>query len=113
MNSCCAVVASNEIGSVPFLINNGVNGLVYQSGDLDMLFEKVKYLLDHPEEQLLLGQAAYQTIRMVWNANIAVDRLLQFAEKLLECGEHPRLFEKGPCSIASELKDDWYKDFML
>ena len=39
------------LGSVPFLIQDGINGLVYPSGDIDALYEKVKYLLDKPEEQ--------------------------------------------------------------
>lgn len=32
MNSGCAVVASHAIGSVPFLIRDGVNGLIYKTG---------------------------------------------------------------------------------
>jgi glycosyltransferase involved in cell wall biosynthesis len=32
MNSGCAVVASHAIGSTPFLISDGQNGLIYQSG---------------------------------------------------------------------------------
>ena len=33
MNSGCAVVASHAIGSVPFLIKDGVNGLIYENGN--------------------------------------------------------------------------------
>ena len=33
MNSACAVVASHEIGSVPFLLKDGENGFIYKDGD--------------------------------------------------------------------------------
>lgn len=41
MSNGCAVVASDEIGSVPFLVEDGVNGLVFKSEDLDSLETKV------------------------------------------------------------------------
>ena len=47
MNSGCAVVASDAIGSVPYLMQDSENGLIYKSGDVNMLFEKVKWLLDN------------------------------------------------------------------
>ena len=37
MSNGCAVVASNLIGSVPFLIQDGENGMVFKSGDLVFL----------------------------------------------------------------------------
>ena len=99
MNSCCAVVASNEIGSVPFLIENGKNGYHYSSGNLDELFETVKCLLENPEEQKRAGRAAYRTIPEVWNARVAAERLLCLSEKILSGETHPDLFKSGPCSL--------------
>ena len=34
MNSGCAIVASHAIGSVPFLLEHNVNGLIYKYGDI-------------------------------------------------------------------------------
>ncbi len=112
MNSGCAVVASHAIGSVPFLIKDGENGSIYQSENVDMLFAKVKYFLDHPEKQKRIGRAAYQTMRDVWKAEIAVDRILQLSERLLAEEKYPDLFDVGPCSKAGGLKDSWFEDFM-
>ena len=42
MNSGCAVVASHAIGSVPFLLKNGENGLIYKDGDEEDLYNKGK-----------------------------------------------------------------------
>lgn len=100
MNSGCAVVASDAIGSVPYLVKDGQNGFTYCSGDLEMMYEKVKYLLDHPIEQQRLGIAAYETILNEWNAEVAAERFLNLAQQILEGNMHPNLYESGPCSRA-------------
>lgn len=107
MNSGCAVIASHAIGSVPFLVKDGENGLVYPSGNVEMLCEKVKYLLEKTEEQKRLGRAAYETIRATWNGEVAADRLIALSESLL-AGEDPGLFDNGPCSRAEEIKESWF-----
>lgn len=110
MNSMCAVVASHAIGSVPFLIENNKNGLVYESGNVEMLYKKVKYLLDNPEEQVRLGKAAYQTIVEEWNAEVAVERFAKLVEHILSGEEAPDLYERGPCSKAEIIKDNWFRE---
>lgn len=108
MNSGCAVVASHAIGAVPFLLKNGENGLLYRSGDVDMLYNKVKYLLEYPQQQRSLGEAAYKTITETWNAEEAARRFLQLSEAILSGEKYPDLFPDGPCSRAEILKDDWF-----
>ncbi len=108
MNSGCAVVASHAIGSVPYLIDDNKNGMIYRSGDVDMLYEKIKYLLDNPSEQARIGKAAYKTITEVWNARVAAERLVNLSEKILSGEKYPELYENGPCSKAEIIKDDWY-----
>ena len=110
MNSGCAVVASHEIGSVPFLMKNGENGIIYESGNVEMLYEKVKYLLDNPEMQRSLGTAAYQTVFTEWNAEIAAERLLILADALLKGEKYPSLYENGLCSKAELVYDNWLKE---
>lgn len=107
MNSGCAVVASHAIGSVPYLMKNNVNGLIYCSGEVDELYEKVKYLLGKPDERERLGRAAYETITGEWNAEIAAERLIGLSEYLLAGEKHPDLYQTGPCSRAEILRDDW------
>lgn len=109
MNSGCAVIASHAIGSVPFLMKDGENGLVYASGDVPMLCEKIRYLLEHPQEQKRLGAAAYRTIRDTWNAEVAADRLVTLAENILSGKPAFGLFEDGPCSRAEEMDESWFK----
>lgn len=106
MNSACAVVASHAIGSVPFLVRDGENGLIYRNGDVGDLCRKVEVLMDDPEERERLGRAAYQTLAECWNADVAAERFLQLVEDLLEEGKCVR-FEEGPCSRAQILKNNW------
>lgn len=108
MNSGCAVVASHAIGSVPFLVKDNENGLIYESGNLDMLYEKVKYLLDNPEEQQRLGRAAYCTITEEWDAETAAERFVELAKRILAGEKYPEPYVNGPCSRSGILGDDWF-----
>ena len=109
MNSGCAAVASDAVGSVPYLVKDGKNGLVYHSGDVNELYEKVKWLLEHPEQQRLLGEAAYRTIADLWNAEVAAKRFMQLSQAILDGDPSPELFPEGPCSRAEVIREDWYR----
>ncbi|MBQ3134216.1 MAG: glycosyltransferase family 4 protein [Oscillospiraceae bacterium] len=100
MNSACAVLASDAVGSAPFLLKDGENGLSYRSGDVDELYRKVKFLLDNPERGKKLGQNAYETMTGLWNAEVAAERLLELARALLRGETNPELYKEGPCSRA-------------
>ena len=108
MNSGCAVIASHAIGAVPFLMKDGENGLIYRSGDVEMLCDKIRYLLDHPLEQKRLGKAAYETIVNEWNAEVAAERVVALAQAILDGEKHPDLYKTGPCSQTGILADDWF-----
>lgn len=109
MNSGCAVIASHAIGSVPYLLEDNKNGLIYRSGDVDMLCEKIKYLLDNKKEQERLGREAYKTISKEWNSAVAAERLVKLSESLLLGEKYPSPYDSGPCSKAEIIKDDWYE----
>lgn len=101
MSSGCAVVASNEIGSVPFLVKHGENGLIFKSKDIDFLCENVRYLIDNPQERYRLSKNAYETMLNVWSPQNAAKRLLQLMNGLMS-GDVVE-FSEGPCSKAIKL----------
>ena len=109
MNSGCAVVAGHAAGSVPYLLRDGENGLLYPSGDTQALYRRIRLLLDDPGLQQRLGSAAYRTVTRLWSPEEAARRLLLLAEHILAGEESPVLFEDGPCSPAPLLRDDWYR----
>ena len=98
MNSGCVVVGCEAIGSVPYLIRDEQNGLTYAPGDVDGLYEQVKYLLDHPDEQRRMGAAAYRTITEKWNAETAAERFLELSRRILAGEKMPDHWEDGPGS---------------
>ena len=110
MNSACAAVASHAIGAAPFLIQDGQNGFIYQDGNIEELYQKTKWLLDHPAERKQFGEKAYQTISKEWNAKKAADKFIQFCYRVLSGKESPDLYAEGVCSRAEILKDNWYQN---
>lgn len=98
MSSGCAVVASDAIGSVPFLIKDGTNGVIFRSECLDSFFEKVEELLLQPEKIKALGTSAIETIRDEWSPKVAASRLMELIEALRQ-GWEPSI-ATGPCSKA-------------
>lgn len=109
MNSGCAVVASHAIGSVPFLIKNGENGLIYENGNQLDLGKQVLRLLEDRAFRKKIAENAYETMINLWNAETAAERFLTLAEKLLKNENTDSLFLDGPCSKAAILKNDWYQ----
>lgn len=109
MNSGCAVVASDAAGATPYLVNDGVNGSVYHSGNIQELYEKVRRLLENTTMQYSFGKAAYQTITELWNAEVAAKRFLQLSQAILNGTDASGLFANGPCSPAKPLREDWYQ----
>ena len=96
MSSACAVVACREIGSVPYLIKHGENGLIYRKHGKNSLYDCVAALMRDNSMRTEMQKKAYETIRDVWNAETAAKRLL----RLIDCiqnGEEAG-YDFGPCS---------------
>ena len=98
MSNGCAIVASDAIGCVPFLVKDGENGCVFKSCDLDSLCEKVEWLLDNTTQRQQIAMNAYKTMRDVWSPQNAAKNFMIFVKDLLD-GKEPSI-EVGPCSKA-------------
>lgn len=102
MNSGCAVVASSGIGAVPYLVQHGINGMVYRNGDLYEMINCVMQLIYKEETRREMGAEAYRTIRDKWNANEAAKRLMNFIRGI-EKGEAVISEDGGPVCVAPNL----------
>lgn len=109
MNSGCTVIASHAIGSVPYLIKDGINGYIYQSGNIEELYQKIVYILDNPEQMKKIGENAYYTILNHWNSEIAAARFLNLSQVLLDKKNAMNLYQTGICSKAPIIRNDWYE----
>lgn len=106
MNSACAVVASSEAGSVPYLIRNGENGLTFDGCDERELKKKLDMIIHGKQGGELLRRlqrAAYETVADEWNGSAAARKLLDFCSKLA-ANEKYIPPENGPMSVAHIIK---------
>ena len=99
MQSGCAVVASYEAGAVPFLIEDGVNGICYKNGDAGEFISKVTYLFENSDLIPKIGERGRRTIADKWNAQNAAAEFVRFCREYLENGAVVPA-ENGPMSIA-------------
>lgn len=111
MNSGCAVVANHAIGSVPFLINHGGNGLIYKNNDDDDLYIQVKRLINDRMLCRELGIKAYYTIKDTWNAGKAAEYLINLSQNLL-LGKFCSI-QEGPCSVAQPIKQNKMYSYII
>lgn len=102
MANHCALVVSNEAGSVPYLVKNNYNGKVFQSGNLESLYQCVVDLIDEPSLRDIITQNAYKTISTIWSPKNAATNLIKLIESLLS--NKPSPIGEGPCSLALPIK---------
>lgn len=98
MGCGCALVASDAIGSSPYLIRQHQTGCMFRSGDLDSLEKEVLWLMEHPEEKQMIQVHACQYISEVWSPHHAAESLLQLIDDFKQnkvCS-----ITEGPCSKA-------------
>lgn len=98
MNSGCAVVANKEIGSVPFLVKDKENGLIYKKNNVKKITALVENLLNDDKQRQTLGKNAYLTITEKWCAKVCAERFVESCKNLLN-GKKV-YYEDGPLSKA-------------
>ena len=98
MSNGCVVVGGSKIGAVPFLIKDGINGMIFEDGKIDSLYEKVKFLFDNYDMITKLSKQAREDMAYVWSPTAAARNLLTLIEDL-KSGHETTLME-GPCSKA-------------
>jgi glycosyltransferase involved in cell wall biosynthesis len=107
MSSGCTVVASHAIGSVPYLIRHGENGLIYKSDDVADLYQNVQRIVRDADCAQKMGKNAYKTIASEWNPLTAAERFIVLSGDLLGDVRSMR-FASGPCSPAPLVWNDWF-----
>lgn len=98
MAAGCGVVAADRIGSVPYLIKDGYNGLIFRSCSQRSLNSEVLRLARRPEEIYALGAKAYQTLHWEWSPEHAAESLLKLSESAVSGRLIPAT--SGPCSLS-------------
>lgn len=74
-------VIGAEIGGIPEFINEGENGLLFTSGDIDQLREKMQWAVTHPDRLLEMGRQA----RAFAEAHFKPENHYQWLYSLYQC----------------------------
>ena len=101
MANGCVPVAADAIGSVPFLVEDGENGMIFKSEDIDSLEEKVTALLQNKQLLSQMSEKAKKTM-WLWSPKEAANRLVKLIEAIQDGKENP--FKNGPCSKAEPIR---------
>ena len=100
MNAGCVVIANQKMGSVPFLIKNEENGLMYNK--YKELEKYVKNAIENKKLREKLGTNAYKTITEEWTSSIAANNLIDLFESIIQRKEID--IKDGPASKATNYK---------
>lgn len=98
MSNGCCLVGSDAIGSVLYLVTDNGNGLIFQSCNLDSLYQKVTYLIDNPQELERMTKAGIKTMQEVWSPKHAAENFLCLVSSLQNNRQSNIM--QGPCSIT-------------
>jgi glycosyltransferase involved in cell wall biosynthesis len=99
MNNGCLLIASNEIGSIPYLVKDMQTGIKYENCNLHELYEKLYKIIDNhaTAEQIIMN--AYSYIREVWSPENAADKFLALVHAL-QAGDKLYIAD-GPCAVST------------
>ena len=100
MNAGCTVIANEKMGSVPFLIKHGENGLMYNT--YKGLEKNVKLAIEDKDLRRKLGKNAYNFITNDWTGKIAANNLVDLFESIIKGKEIE--IKDGPASKATNYK---------
>ena len=108
MSSACAPLANYKAGSTLYLLNNE-NGIIYDD-TVDMLYKKIKHLLENKAELKAIQKRAYDTVTTLWNNEVAAERFVEWAQSALD--GNPISYEDGPMSKAIEISNNSAREYI-
>ncbi len=82
MSEGCLLIGSDEIGAIPYLVEDGRNGLIFKSNDLNSIYHKVVWAINHPKESIVIRESAMKTMQETWSPKNAAHSLLQLINDL-------------------------------
>ena len=90
----CAIIGSNQAGSIKTMIKDKVNGLVLYRNDVDEIEEKLLYLIDNPIELKRLKYMSLDSIQE-WSPENVCSRFVQVVDAIIN-NKLFDLYREGP-----------------
>jgi colanic acid/amylovoran biosynthesis glycosyltransferase len=76
-------VVSTQHSGIPELIENGVSGFLVPERDVEALFDRLKFLVEHPELWQKMGQHGRNCVSEHYDINKLNDRLIKIYQLIL------------------------------
>jgi N-acetyl-alpha-D-glucosaminyl L-malate synthase BshA len=87
--ACCVPAIATRVGGVPELIEHGVNGLLYEVGDMDSMAAGAIDLLSDPVRLEEMAMAARRTAQARFCASRVIPLYERYYERVLERAAQP------------------------
>ncbi|HUV03479.1 MAG TPA: glycosyltransferase family 4 protein [Armatimonadota bacterium] len=81
-------VIGSRLGGIPDIIDDGVNGLLFEPGNADDLAEKISYLAGQPKLLVGMGKAARAKVEKKYSPQEHLESLLCVYEKVIRLYRH-------------------------
>jgi glycosyltransferase involved in cell wall biosynthesis len=80
--ACGVPVIGSDSGEIPHVIQN--TGLVFPEGNVPALADRLRQLMEHPDQRQSLGQSGYQRAMANYTNRALAQQLLEFYEELMQ-----------------------------
>ncbi len=85
----CATIAS-MVGGVPYLIDHGKNGLLFEAQKVDELSEHMLYLADRADERQRMGEALYEKTKREFSLSVMIEKQKSIYQTILRRRERKK-----------------------
>jgi len=82
--ACGKPVIASNIGALPELVKENWNGLLFEPGNAQQLADQLKYLSDHPQQALEMGNHGREQTLAVNDPEVHYQRVMAVYQELLE-----------------------------
>lgn len=97
MSEGAVLVANEQAGAAPVLIDHGRTGFLFPDDDLGGLARILQSLIADAQLREMVRQAAWQQMQRLWHPRVGAERLVALSEGLLGLAAMPE-FQEGACS---------------
>ena len=80
--ACGTPAIASNLGSLPEIVDGGVNGLLFEPGNAEHLAEKMRYLLENPKKTMEIGKNARAKIESEYSPELHYQCLTRIYEAL-------------------------------
>jgi len=77
-------VLASDLGSLPYVVEDGKSGLLFRAGDSQDLREKLAWLVQHPSEALQMGCYGRQSVEARYSASAHYEDLMRIYQEFVK-----------------------------